>query len=893
MTALKDIRSEFLEFFATRDNTPHAVVPSAPLIPQNDPTLLFVNAGMVPFKNLFTGVEKRDYVRATSSQKCVRAGGKHNDLDNVGYTARHHTFFEMLGNFSFGDYFKEQAIESAWTLLTQNFALPKDRLTITVYHTDDEAYDLWRKIADVNERQIIRISTDDNFWAMGDTGPCGPCSEIFYDHGDHIPGGPPGSPDEDGDRFIEIWNLVFMQYERRSPGDQVDLPRPSIDTGMGLERIAAVLQGVHDNYDVDIFQTLINASVEFTNRPAKGNDIPAHRVIADHLRSSCFLIADGVSPSNEGRGYVLRRIMRRAMRYAHSLGAKDPLLARMAPILIDEMGTAFPELQRASALIQQTLNSEEQKFHGLLDRGVKLLHEETKNLNAGEPLPGNAAFKLYDTYGFPLDLTQDALRREGRSVDVKAFKNAMEAQKTAARAAWAGSGDNTSEAVWFDIREENGATEFLGYIHESAQGNILAIIKDGEIVDTASAGDNIELFVNQTPFYAESGGQAGDQGIITSDDGAALTVKDVKKRVGSLHGHLCTVDQGNLKIGDTISLTIDKIHRDQTRANHSATHLVHTALRNILGPHVTQKGSLVTHDRLRFDFSHPNPVSAQELRQIETQVNAIIRQNHDVSTKIMPYDDAVESGAIALFGEKYDSDVRVLSMGQQMEEDPDKQRAAYSVELCGGTHVKRTGDIALFTIVSESAVAAGIRRIEALTAEHARQYYNAQSQLVFDIAGNLKTAPHNLAERITTLIAEKKQTEKDLAEAKKALALGGGSNASADTNNNIETINGIQFSSRILNGIPAKELRGLIDQSKNQIKTGVIILIAVNDDKAAIAVGVTDDLTDKINAVDLVRIGVSEIGGKGGGGRPDLAQAGGPDASRADLAIKAIADHLG
>jgi len=565
----------------------------------------------------------------------------------------------------------------------------------------------------------------------------------------------------------------------------------------------------------------------------------------------------------------------------------------MAPILIDEMGTAFPELQRASALIQQTLNSEEQKFHGLLDRGVKLLREETKNLNAGEPLPGNAAFKLYDTYGFPLDLTQDALRREGRSVDVKAFKNAMEAQKTAARAAWAGSGDNTSEAVWFDIREENGATEFLGYIHESAQGNILAIIKDGEIVDTASAGDNIELFVNQTPFYAESGGQAGDQGIITSDDGAALTVKDVKKRVGSLHGHLCTVDQGNLKIGDTISLTIDKIHRDQTRANHSATHLVHTALRNILGPHVTQKGSLVTHDRLRFDFSHPNPVSAQELRQIETQVNAIIRQNHDVSTKIMPYDDAVESGAIALFGEKYDSDVRVLSMGQQMEEDPDKQRAAYSVELCGGTHVKRTGDIALFTIVSESAVAAGIRRIEALTAEHARQYYNAQSQLVFDIAGNLKTAPHNLAERITTLIAEKKQTEKDLAEAKKALALGGGSNASADTNNNIETINGIQFSSRILNGIPAKELRGLIDQSKNQIKTGVIILIAVNDDKAAIAVGVTDDLTDKINAVDLVRIGVSEIGGKGGGGRPDLAQAGGPDASRADLAIKAIADHLG
>ena len=663
MTSLKDIRSQFLSFFASRD---HEVVPSAPLVPQNDPTLLFVNAGMVPFKNIFTGAEKRDYVRAASSQKCVRAGGKHNDLDNVGYTARHHTFFEMLGNFSFGDYFKEQAIDAAWTLVHKEFGLAADRLTVTVYHTDDEAFDLWRKIAGLPEERIIRIPTHDNFWAMGDTGPCGPCSEIFYDHGDHIPGGPPGSPDEDGDRFVEIWNLVFMQYEKHGGGEQVDLPKPSIDTGMGLERIAAVLQGVHDNYDVDLFRTLIAASVDLTGRKAEGDDKPAHRVIADHLRASSFLMADGVAPSNEGRGYVLRRIMRRAMRYAHGLGARDPLLAQLAPVLVQEMGAAFPELSRAEPLIVETLRSEEEKFRSLLDRGLKLLKQEVSGLGADEPLPGKAAFKLYDTYGFPLDLTQDALRREGRAVDVEGFDTEMKAQRAAARAAWSGSGDTADETLWFDLRTKHGATEFLGYIHDEAEGVVQAIIRDGQLVETAAKGDAVEIIVNQSPFYAESGGQVGDAGKIASESGAAIVVDDVQKRAGALFSHISRVEAGEISVGDPVHLMIDIERRGRTRSNHSVTHIAHAALREVLGEHVTQKGSLVAPDKMRFDFTNPKPVSLAELSEIERRVNAVIRQNTPVETRIMSYDDAVASGAIALFGEKYDDDVRVLTMGRAL-----------------------------------------------------------------------------------------------------------------------------------------------------------------------------------------------------------------------------------
>ena len=894
MTALKDIRTTFLDFFANRNGTSHQVVPSAPLIPDNDPTLLFVNAGMVPFKNIFTGIEQRDYVRATSSQKCVRAGGKHNDLDNVGYTARHHTFFEMLGNFSFGDYFKEEAIDAAWSLITKEFEIPKERLLVTVYHTDEEAFELWQKIAGLNESKIIRIATNDNFWAMGDTGPCGPCSEIFFDHGDHIPGGPPGSPDEDGDRFIEIWNLVFMQYERHADGSESSLPKPSIDTGMGLERIAAVLQGVHDNYDVDLFQTLINASADYTARPPKGEDLIAHRVIADHLRASCFLIADGVMPANEGRGYVLRRIMRRAMRYAHGLGAKDPLLARLAPTLFEEMGNAFPELLRADQLIIQTLSNEETKFQGLLDRGVRLLKTETEKLQADAPLPGEAAFRLYDTYGFPLDLTQDALRREGRSVDVDGFEKAMQAQRDAARAAWSGSGDETAESLWFDLRQTHGATEFLGYVHDNADATVIAIVKDGKKVERAENGETIDLITNQTPFYAESGGQLGDIGAITGDNTLSLAVSDVKKRAGALHVHRATVASGTLQVGDTVSLIIDARHRQQIRANHSATHLLHAALRNVLGEHVTQKGSLVAHDRLRFDFSHPNALSDEEKAQIESDVNAIIRQNGSVETKVMAFDDAVAAGAMALFGEKYDDDVRVLTMGSDLSNiSPAK---SYSVELCGGTHVNRTGDIGLFAITAESAVAAGIRRIEALTGEAARIYYIQQAQTLQTVAGLLKTHPSDIAERTKSLLEERKKTESALKEARKLAAMANTQNTGqgngTSTGNDVKSINGFSYLGRVIHGLPAKELRSLIDQSKEQIKSGVVTFVSINDGKAAIAVGVTDDLKEKISAVDLVRIGVVPLGGKGGGGRPDMAQAGGPDGNNADQAIAAIESAL-
>jgi alanyl-tRNA synthetase len=879
MASLKDIRAQFLDFFAARD---HFIAPSAPLVPQNDPTLLFVNAGMVPFKNVFTGAEARDYKRAASSQKCVRAGGKHNDLDNVGYTARHHTFFEMLGNFSFGDYFKAEAIEAAWTLVHKEFGLPADLLTVTVYHDDDDAFDLWRKISGLPEARIIRIATNDNFWAMGDTGPCGPCSEIFYDHGPDIPGGPPGSDEADGDRFVEIWNLVFMQFERSADGRQENLPKPSIDTGMGLERIAAVLQGVHDNYDVDLFRTLIDASVDLTGRKAEGADAPAHRVIADHLRASSFLIADGVAPSNEGRGYVLRRIMRRAMRYAHGLGAQDPLLARLAPVLAREMGGAFPELLRAEKLIIETLRSEEEKFHALLERGLKLLEEETGKLAKDEALPGAAAFKLYDTYGFPLDLTQDALRREGRAVDVAGFDAAMEVQRKAARAAWAGSGDTADDALWFDLRAEYGATEFLGYIHDAADAVVQAIVKDGARVDCAKAGDAVEIIVNQSPFYAESGGQIGDAGIITGDDDARVAVRDVKKRAGALFSHMGEVEKGAVRVGDEVSLAIDVPRRNRIRANHSATHLAHAALREALGGHVTQKGSLVAADRMRFDFIHPKALTAGEIAEIERRVNAVIRQNAEVETRIMPYDEAVASGAMALFGEKYESDVRVLSMGEAL----DGSGAPYSVELCGGAHVRRLGDIALFKIVGESAVSAGVRRIEVLTGEAARQYLEERAALAQAAADALKTVPEELPARIEALTAERKKLERALAEAKKALALGGG--AGSAPKDDVREIAGVKFMPKVLNGVAPKDLRSLVDAAKKELGAGVAAFVGVNDGKAAIAVGVTDDLTTKLSAVDLVKVGAAALGGKGGGGRPDMAQAGGPDAAKADEAVNAI-----
>ena len=882
MTSLKDIRSAFLDFFASRD---HTVVPSAPLVPQNDPTLLFVNAGMVPFKNIFTGAERRDYVRAASSQKCVRAGGKHNDLDNVGYTARHHTFFEMLGNFSFGDYFKEEAIDAAWTLVHKEFGLPAEKLTATVYHTDDDAFDLWKKIAGLPDERIIRIPTNDNFWAMGDTGPCGPCSEIFYDHGDHIPGGPPGSPDEDGDRFVEIWNLVFMQFEKHGDGEQVDLPKPSIDTGMGLERIAAVLQGVHDNYDVDLFRTLISASEALTGRKAEGADAPAHRVIADHLRATSFLIADGVAPSNEGRGYVLRRIMRRAMRYAHGLGAREPLLTRLAPTLVVEMGGAFPELARAETLIVETLRSEEEKFRSLLDRGLKLLEEETANLSADAELPGEAAFKLYDTYGFPLDLTQDALRREGRGVDTEGFDKAMAAQKAAARAAWAGSGDAADETVWFDLREQHGATEFIGYIHDDAEGVIQAIVKDGKPVETAKAGDIVEIIVNQTPLYAESGGQVGDAGIIESEGGASVIITDTKKRAGALHGHIGEIKNGEIKNGEVVRLAIDKERRGRIRANHSVTHLAHAALREVLGDHVQQKGSRVADDGMRFDFTNPKSLSAEDTAEIERRVNAVIRQNGLVETRIMPYDDAVKSGAIALFGEKYDDDVRVLTMGEAL----DGSGAPYSVELCGGTHVKRLGDIALFKIVSESAVSAGVRRIEVVTGEAARQYLNDQAAMARRAADTLKTTPDDLPSRIEALVLERKKLERELAEAKKALALGGGAGASDDP---VRDIAGVKFSGKVVDGVAPKDLRGLVDEAKKKLGEGVAAYIGVNDGKVALAVGVTADLAKRISAVDLVKAGAAAVGGKGGGGRPDMAQAGGPDGAKAEAALTAIEQEI-
>ena len=882
MSGVNEIRSTFLDYFKKNG---HEVVSSSPLVPRNDPTLMFTNAGMVQFKNVFTGLEQRPYSTAATAQKCVRAGGKHNDLDNVGYTARHHTFFEMLGNFSFGDYFKERAIELAWNLITKDFGIDAKRLLVTVYHTDDEAFGLWKKIAGLSDDRIIRIPTSDNFWAMGDTGPCGPCSEIFYDHGDHIWGGPPGSKDEDGDRFIEIWNLVFMQYEQVTKEERVDLPRPSIDTGMGLERVAALLQGKHDNYDIDLFRALIAASEEATGVKAEGDRRASHRVIADHLRASAFLIADGVLPSNEGRGYVLRRIMRRAMRHAQLLGARDPLMWRLLPALVGQMGRAYPELIRAEALISETLKLEETRFRKTLERGLNLLSDATTDLVEGDQLNGDTAFKLHDTFGFPLDLTQDALRARGIGVDTDAFTAAMQRQKAEARASWSGSGDKATETIWYELKEKLGATEFLGYDTEAAEGVVQAIVRDGKAIETASKGDTVQLVLNQTPFYGESGGQMGDTGIISTDH-AKLTVTDVQKRGEGLFVHACVVDEGTVKVGDAAALSVDHARRSRLRANHSATHLLHEALREVLGTHVAQKGSLVAPERLRFDVSHPKPMSAEELKIVEDMANEIIVQNTPVTTRLMSVDDAIAEGAMALFGEKYGDEVRVVSMGQGIHGS--KANRPYSVELCGGTHVGATGEIGLVRIVGESAVSAGVRRLEALTGVSALAYLNEQDERVKTLATTLKVQPADVLTRVEALMDERRKLERELNDAKKKLALGGGeAGGSADQ---AQEIAGIKFLGKVVTGVDPKDLKSLADDGKKSLGSGIVTFIGVSEDgKASAVVAVTDDLTSRFSAVDLVRIASAALGGKGGGGRPDMAQAGGPDGTKAKDAIDAVA----
>ena len=879
MTATtNDIRATFLDYFAKND---HEIVASSPLVPHNDPTLLFTNAGMVQFKNVFTGLETRPYYRATTSQKCVRAGGKHNDLENVGYTARHHTFFEMLGNFSFGDYFKDVAIEHAWNLVTKEYGLPEEKLLVTVFSEDDQAFDLWKKIAGLSDDRIIRIPTSDNFWSMGDTGPCGPCSEIFYDHGESIPGGPPGSPDEDGDRFIEIWNLVFMQFEQIDADTREELPKPSIDTGMGLERIAAVLQGKHNNYDIDLMRNLIEASAAASGVEPDGEHLFSHRVIADHLRASSFLIADGVLPSNEGRGYVLRRIMRRAMRHAHIMGCEEPLLWKLVPALVGEMGKAFPELERAEALVGETLKLEETRFRETLGRGLRLLEDETDKLGEGEALDGEVAFKLYDTYGFPLDLTEDVLRGQGRSVDNAGFDAAMERQRAEARRNWAGSGSAADESVWFDIRDRVGATEFLGYTTEVADGAIVALVVDGTEVEEAGAGTEIELVANQTPFYGESGGQQGDVGRLKTD-GAEIVISDTQKKLGDLHIHRGTISEGTVKVGDAGVFTVEHGRRSSLRAHHSVTHLLHEALRRRLGDHVTQKGSMVAPDRLRFDISHPRAIEAEDLREIEREVNARIRLNTPVDTRLMTPDEAIEQGAMALFGEKYGDEVRVVTMGG----DEDR----FSVELCGGTHVSRTGDIGFFHIVGESAVASGVRRIEALAGATAEAHALERESLLGQVAQELKTGPEDVPGRVQGLLDERRKLEREISDLRRKLATGGGS--AADGGGDVVEIGGLKYAPRVMEGIPGKELKSMADEIKKQIGSGVTAIVSVDDGKASIVVGVTDDVTERLSAVDLVRVGSAALGGKGGGGRPDMAQAGGPDGGAAQAAVDAIAEAI-
>ena len=887
MPSLNDIRSTFLAYF---ERNGHEVVASSPLVPRNDPTLMFVNSGMVQFKNLFTGIEHRDYTRATTSQKCVRAGGKHNDLDNVGYTARHHTFFEMLGNFSFGDYFKEAAIPYAWELLTKDFGIDPERMLVTVYHTDDEAAEIWKKTG-VPESRIIRIATSDNFWQMGPTGPCGPCTEIFYDHGEHIPGGPPGSPDEDGDRFIEIWNIVFMQNEQFEDGSMRELDMQSIDTGMGLERIGALLQGKHDNYDTDLMRALIEASAEVTDGEPDGPGNVHHRVIADHLRSTSFLIADGVMPSNEGRGYVLRRIMRRAMRHAHLLGATDPVMYRLVPALLREMGQAYPELGRGQALITETLRTEETRFRETLDRGLRLLDEELARLPYKSVLPGETAFKLYDTYGFPLDLTQDALREKGRSVDTEGFDAAMAEQKAKARAAWAGSGEAADATVWFDVAEENGATEFLGYDTETAEGQIVAIIRDGAKVAALGNGEEGWIAVNQTPFYGEAGGQVGDTGsmISLSHRNVTAEVTDTKRFAGgAVFGHQVKVIGGTLSTGDAVHLVVDHARRSAIRANHSATHLLHEALRQALGDHVAQRGSLNAPDRLRFDFSHNAALSLEELSRVEAEVNALIRQNAPVETRVMTPDEARALGAQALFGEKYGDEVRVVSMGHA-ETGKGTDGETYSIELCGGTHVGRTGDIGLFVTLGDSASSAGVRRVEALTGDAAYRYLAEQDRRLAETALALKTGPADVPARVAALLDERKALQAELADLRKKVALGGGGSADAEA----EDIGGIKAVFQRLDGVSGKDLPGLIDAHKARLGSGIVVLIADAGGKAAVAAGVTDDLTSKLSAVDLVRTAVDALGGKGGGGRADLAQGGAKSAERSEAAFDAIRGLLG
>jgi alanyl-tRNA synthetase len=884
MSGVNDIRSSFLNYFVKAG---HALVPSSPLVPRNDPTLMFTNAGMVQFKNVFTGVEKRPYQRAVTSQKCVRAGGKHNDLENVGYTARHHTFFEMLGNFSFGDYFKDRAIELAWNLVTKEFGLPKDRLMVTVYVDDDQAFDLWKKIAGLPDSKIVRIAGSDNFWQMGDTGPCGPCSEIFYDHGDHIPGGPPGSPDADGDRFIEIWNLVFMQFEQQEGGARIDLPRPSIDTGMGLERIAAVLQGTHDNYAIDLFGALIRAIADATGVDPDGAQKASHRVIADHLRASAFLIADGVLPSNEGRGYVLRRIMRRAMRHAELLGSSEPLMWKLVGTLSREMGQAYPELIRAEALITETLKLEETRFRKTLERGLAILDEESKALRRGDKLKGETAFTLYDTYGFPLDLTQDALRSRGMSVDVEGFNAAMERQRATARASWAGSGEAAAEAIWFPLREKLGATEFLGYETERAEGVVAALVRDGKEVQELKAGETGAVIVNQTPFYGESGGQVGDTGTMVAD-GVRFAVGDTQKEAGDLFVHHGKVERGTLKLGAALALEVDHGRRSGIRRNHSATHLLHEALRQVLGDHVAQKGSLVAPDRLRFDFSHPKPMTAEEIERVEDIANEHVLQNSPVTTRLMAIDDARASGARALFGEKYGDEVRVVAMGEGSG-----NTMGWSVELCGGTHVRRTGDIGLVSVVGDSGVAAGVRRIEALTGTGARKAANDMIGVAKATSSELKVSLEDMPARVAALLDERRKLERELSDAKRRLAMGGGGQSGGATDG-VRGIGDIKLLARAVSGIDLKDLRSLADEGKKQVGSGVVAIVGLTDDgKAGVVVGVTGDLIGRFNAVDLVRKGAEVLGGKGGGGRPDMAQAGGPDGSKAEAALKAIEAALG
>ncbi|WP_457646294.1 alanine--tRNA ligase [Profundibacter sp.] len=885
MRSLNDIRSTFLNYYGKQG---HEIVPSSPLVPRNDPTLMFANSGMVQFKNLFTGVETRDYKRAASAQKCVRAGGKHNDLDNVGYTARHHTFFEMLGNFSFGDYFKDEAIAFAWELITKELEIPAEKLLVTVYHTDDEAAAIWKKVAGISDDKIIRIPTSDNFWSMGATGPCGPCSEIFYDHGDHIWGGPPGTADEDGDRFVEIWNLVFMQYEQHEDGSRTDLPNQSIDTGMGIERVAALLQGTNDNYATDLMRSLIEASAHATSTDPDGPGKTHHRVIADHLRSTSFLLADGVMPSNDGRGYVLRRIMRRAMRHAHLLGAKDPLMYKLVPELVKQMGAAYPELGQAQALIEETLHQEETRFKQTLDRGLKLLDDELAALPEGADLPGEAAFKLYDTYGFPLDLTQDALREKGRAVDTDGFDAAMQAQKEKARAAWAGTGEAADAAIWFDLAQEHGATEFLGYDTEVAEGQILALVQDGKPVQSAKAGEKVQIVLNQTPFYAESGGQVGDSGVLKVDGGAAQ-ITDTKKTAG-VFIHIAEVTEGELRVGQGAELEVDHARRGAIRANHSATHLLHEALRQALGDHVAQRGSLNAADRLRFDFSHGKALTDEQLQAVEAEVNEYIRQNTAVETRIMTPADARALGAQALFGEKYGDEVRVVSMGTQTGSGKGADGDTYSLELCGGTHVKQTGDIGLFALLGDSASSAGVRRVEALTGAAALDYLAGKERALAEVAGLLKAQASEVGTRVKALLDERKALQNEVAQLRRELAMAGG--AGQGGAQDVKEINGIKFIAQVLSGVSGKDLRALIDEHKARIESGAVLLIADTGGKAAVAAGVSDDLTERISAVDIVKAAVAALGGIGGGGRPDMAQGGGKDVENAEAAIKAAEEIL-